>query len=359
MNIGIPRERRPNEYRVGLPPVGVELFTQQGHTVYIESEAGIGAGFTNEEYEAAGARIVYSVAEVYGRSETILKFSAPLPEEIEYFQNQQTLLGYLHLAIARQEVYQALLDRKLTAIAYEQIECPDGTRPVLAPVSQIGGQIAVQVAARLMQNDHGGRGVLLSGIVGIPAAEIVILGSGVAGSTAARTFAALGAHVTVLDININQLCKLVESSPFPLNTMLATPANIRLACSYADVLLGAVAIPGEPAPLVVARTLVKTMKPQSVIIDMSIDQGGCVETSRPTSHDNPTYVEEGIIHYCVPNMSGVFGRTASYALFNGAFPHLETIARYGISAAIDEDPALAKGLNIFNGEEKHIQRLTG
>jgi alanine dehydrogenase len=245
----------------------------------------------------------------------------------------------------------------LTVISYEQVEEEDGHRPILAPLSQIGGQMAVQVAARLMQNDHGGRGILLGGVAGVPPAEVVILGAGTVGSTAARSFLSAGAHVTVLDINLRKLQQLQAALPSPVVTMLSTTYNVQRACSYADVLIGAVAVPGERTPILVSRQMVAGMKPRSVIIDMSIDQGGCLETSRPTHHGSPTYLEEGIIHYCVPNMSGVLGRTATHALYYGAYPFLEAIAVHGMQQALERLPALERGVAFLEGEARHLKRL--
>lgn len=359
MHISIPKERRSFEYRVGLPPAGVNLFTKNDHIVYVESGAGEGAGFTDDEYSRAGAKIVYSKEEIFGRADLVLKFARPLHEELELMQDGAALAGFLHMAAARQDKIDLLQSKRITAIAYEQVEESDGHRPILAPLSKIGGQLCVQVAARLMQNDHGGRGILLGGIAGVPPAEVVIIGAGVVGTTAADMFTRIGAHVTLLDIDLRQLQSLEDRSPYPVVTMLATPYNVKRACSYADVLIGAVLVPGARAPIVVDRETVRSMKPRALILDLSIDQGGCVETSRPTNHGSPTFVEEGVIHYCVPNMSGVLGRTASYALFIGAYPYLEAISASGIDESIEENEALEKGINTFRGKPMHISRLGG
>lgn len=359
MNVGIPKERRPFEYRVGLPPAGVHLFVQQGHKVYVEHGAGEGAGFTDSDYTQSGGLITYSADEVYGRADLLLKFSRPLLGEIELMRPGLALAGFLHLAASRQEKVDRMLARKLSAIAYEQIEDAGGYRPVLAPLSQIGGYMAVQIAARLMQNDLGGRGILLGGIAGVPPAEVVIVGGGTVGRTAATALSRAGAHVTVLDIDLRQLQALNDSMPGTIVTMLSTPHNLARACAYADVVIGAVLVPGERAPIVITREMVSRMKPRSLIIDMSIDQGGCVETSRPTTHDSPTFVAEGVVHYCVPNMSGVLGRTATHALFNGVYPFLEAIASRGLEAAIESIPALERGLNIYHGEVRRLKRLGG
>jgi alanine dehydrogenase len=276
---------------------------------------------------------------------------------LELMREGQAIAGFFHLAAARQDKIDLMRKLRLTVISYEQVEEEDGHRPILAPLSQIGGQMAVQVAARLMQNDHGGRGILLGGVAGVPPAEVVILGAGTVGSTAARSFLSAGAHVTVLDINLRKLQQLQAALPFPVVTMLSTAYNVQRACSYADVLIGAVAVPGERTPILVSRQMVARMKPRSVIIDMSIDQGGCLETSRPTHHGSPTYVEEGIIHYCVPNMSGVLGRTATHALYYGAYPFLEAIAVHGMQQALERLPSLERGVAFLEGEARHLKRL--
>ncbi|MBN1265871.1 MAG: alanine dehydrogenase [Anaerolineales bacterium] len=359
MIVGIPRERKPFEYRVGLPPAGVQILTAEQHTVYVEDMAGQGAGFSNDDYIYAGASIAYSGEELYHRSDLIVKFAQPVQEETAWMQENQTIAGFLHLAAARQSLFDQLAARKTTAIAYEQIEDEQGTRPVLKPLSQIGGRMAAQTAARLMQNDHGGRGILLGGLPGIPPAEVVIIGAGVVGSTAARSFAGLGAHVTVLDINIQQLFALETTLPNACTTMLATKNNLELVASYADVIVGAVLVPGERAPIVLTEEMVGQMKPQSILIDLSIDQGGSSETSRPTTHENPTYIYKNVIHYCVPNVSGVIGRTASYALYNGFYPFLLQLACEGIEDTIKNNKALEKGLNLYHGEIRHLKRLGG
>jgi alanine dehydrogenase len=357
MIIGIPKERRPYEFRVGLPPSGVSLFTQHEHVVYVERGAGVGAGFSDEDYAQAGAIIAYNDEEAYRRADLLLKFARPLQEELELMRTGQTLMGYLHLAAARVGKLEIMLEKKITAIAFEQIEEDDGYRPVLAPNSRLGGHIVVQVAARLMQNDFGGRGILLAGAVGVPAPEIAILGAGMLGSAAAETFAALGAHVTVLDIDMRRLQELQSHIPASAVTMLATPYNIGRVCTYADVLIGAVWVPGERSPIVVPREMVCRMKPRAIIIDMSIDSGGCVETSRPTTHGSPTYIEEGVTHCCVPNMPGVLGRTGTYTHFNAAYPYLQAIARMGVEEALKALPALERGLNTYHGKVKHLKRL--
>ncbi len=357
MNLGVPRERRPFEFRVGLPPAGASMFDRRGHTVYVESGAGEGAGFSDQDYTRAGATVVYSPEEVYGRADLVLKFARPLAEELELMRQGLAVAGFLHLAAARRNKIDVLLSKGITALAYEQIEEADGSHPVLAPLSQIGGRMVVQTAALLLQNNHGGRGILLGGVAGVPPAEVVILGAGVVGATAAAGFAAAGAHVTVLDVSLPRLQALQSRMALPMLTLLSTPHNVERTTAYADIVVGAVLVPGERAPLVVTRQMVRNMRPRSLIIDMSIDQGGCVETARPTNYSSPTYFEEGVMHFCVPNMSGVLGRSASHALYAGAYAYLEAMARLGLTEAIESVPALHRGLNTFQGEVRHLPRL--
>ncbi len=356
MNIGVPRERRPFEFRVGLPPAGAGMFRRHGHAVFVESGAGSGAGFSDEDYARAGATVVYSPEEAYGRANLVLKFTRPLREELDLLLDGQAMAGFLHLAAARQDKIDTLLARRITALAYEQIEEADGSRPVLSPLSQIGGRMVVQTAAVLMQNNHGGRGILLGGVAGVPPAEVVILGAGVVGSTAAVGFTAAGAHVTVVDIHLARLQALQQRIPGPIVTLLSTPYNLARATAYADIVVGAVYVPGERAPILVSREMVRAMRPRALVVDMSIDEGGCFETARPTNHSSPTYEEEGVVHYCVPNMSGVLGRTASHALYTGAYFYLEAIARLGLDDALQESLPLARGLSTYQGDVRRLRR---
>ncbi len=355
MNIGIPKERRPFEYRVGLSPAGAEILVHQGHVIFLEHGAGLGAGFSDQQYEQAGVKIVYSPHEAFGRAELVLKLARPMQDEVEWFNPGTTMMGFLHLASARQDRVQALLQQKVNSVAYEQIQLPDGSMPVLRPLSQIGGQLAGQIAARYLQTNFGGKGILIGGIAGIPPAEVVVIGGGSAGSNAAKVFIGLGAHVTVLDKDLNALQHICERYPQAV-TMIATNRNIERACAYADVVVGAVLVPGERSPIVVSRDTIKKMKPRSLLIDLSIDLGGCFETSRPTSHDQPTYVEEGIIHYCVPNVPAMVARTATYAFVNAAIPFISEIASSGIEAAMKNNPAIELGVNTYKGELLHLQQ---
>ncbi len=352
MDIGIPKQRRPFDYRVGLTPMGVEILTGLGHRVYVERDAGQGSGFEDERYRAAGGQIVYSVEEVYGRSQMILTVSRPTLPEFDLLQEGHILLGFLHLAVSHPSKVEALLQRKVTAIAYETIQEPDGHLPVLAAPSQIAGRMIPPIAAQLLQNNEGGHGILLSGVPGVPPAHAVILGAGIVGSNAARLFSAMGARVTVMDTDVRRL-QALEERGCKADTMVAYDFNIARAVKRADVLVGAVLIPGARTPHVVTREMVQTMKPRSVIMDVSIDQGGCVETSRPTTYQNPTYIEEGVTHYCVPNMTGVVARTTTHAFNNAAWPYILEIAQKGLAQALADDAVLRHGLNIHNGEIVH------
>ena len=357
MNIGIPKERRPFEFRVGLSPAGVEILTQQGHKVYVEHEAGVGAGFDDREFEAAGARVVYSPEEVFVRGDMLLKVARPTKEELNWLRPNTTILGLLHLASSRQDKVEILLEKKITSIAYEQIETTNGELPVLRPFSQIGGKMSASIAARLLQNNWGGKGILPGGIPGVPPAEVVILGGGVVGMYATEGFLGLGAHVTILDKDVEVLQQVYNRFPTVV-TMMSTKRNIEKTTAYADVVVGAVLVTGERTPILITRQMMRAMKPRSVFIDISIDQGGCAETSRPTRHDQPTYIEEGVIHYCVPNMPGVVARTATYAFVNAAMPYIEMITNKGIDHAILESEAIAKAVNTRNGELVHLTLLS-
>ncbi|MBI3360176.1 MAG: alanine dehydrogenase [Chloroflexi bacterium] len=354
MNIGVPSERRPHEFRVGLTPAGAKLLTSDGHSVYVERGAGLGSGFDDESYEKSGARIVYSGEEAYGRAELVLKVARPTVGELQWLVEGQALLGFLHLPAAHPSKIRVLLDKKITAIAYEQIRLDDDSLPVLKPLSQVGGRMAAQIAAGLLQNNAGGKGVLLGGVAGVPPANVAIIGAGTVGVNAAHAFLGLGAHVFLLDRDFARLQTVHERFEGRVATMVSHSFNVARVCEFADVLVGAVLVPGQRAPIVVTREMVRRMRPRSAILDISIDQGGCVETSRPTTHSAPTFVEEGVIHYCVPNMPGVVGRTATHAYQNAAWPYIQTLAELGVEATIATDPALARGVNTHGGQLRNL-----
>ncbi|MFN8598438.1 MAG: alanine dehydrogenase [Anaerolineae bacterium] len=350
MDIGIPRERREGEYRVGLTPIGVQLLTAEGHTCWIERGAGLGAGFSDRDYELGGGKIVYSTQEAYGRADLVLKVARPTAEEADWLREGQTLMGLLHLAAARRSRVEALLQKKITAIGYEMIQQDDGTLPVLTPLSQAAGRMTVQIAAMLLQNDRGGKGILLSGVPGVPPAEVVIVGAGTLGTCAARAFLGIGANVYLLDRDLKRLQTVDAILGGRAVTMVSHEFNLRKVVKFADVLIGAILLPGARTPIVITREMVRTMKPRSVLMDVAIDQGGCVETSRPTTHRVPTFIEENVTHYCVPNMTAVVARTATHAFNNAAWPYIQAVVRKGLDQAIADDPSLARGVNTRDGD---------
>lgn len=356
MNIGIPKEKRSFEFRVGMTPPGVDMLTQAGHTCYVEHEAGIGAGFSDQEYEKAGARIVYTSQEAFGRADLLLKVARPLAEEIEWLRTGVTLAGLLHLASARQDKIDLLQKNKITTVSYEQIFLDDGSMPVRKPLSQICGRLIAQISARLLQNNSGGKGILLSGIASVPPAEVAIIGAGVVGFNGARAFLGMGAHVIVLDRDLNALQRVHDALPAAV-TMMATSHNIAKICTFSDIIVGAIFSAGERPDIVITREMVRTMKPRSIIMDISIDEGGCVETSRPTTHEHSYYTEEGVIHYCVPNIPSVVARTATHGFVNAAIPFVMEIAEKGVEAAIQDNSAIERGITVHRGELAHLTRL--
>jgi len=321
----------------------------------VEHDAGLVAGFSDLEYEQAGARIVYSPHEAFGRADLLVKVARPLLEEIRWLQPGSALAGLLHLNSTRQDKIDALLESEITAIALEKMHLPDGSLPVRKPLAQIGGLMVPQIAARLLQNEAGGKGILLGGMVGVPPAEIAIIGAGVTGTYATQGCLGSGAHVTVLDINLNSLQRIYERFPGVV-TMISNPLNIARVCTYADVIVGAILVPGQRPPIVVTREMVRSMKPRAIIMDLSIDEGGCVETSRPTTHEHPTFIEEGVIHYCVPNMSGVVARTSTNAYISAALPYLQELADKGVDEAIAQNPIIASSIDTHRGQLVNLSR---
>lgn len=347
MIIGIPKEIKDNEYRVSVTPAGVHSLAGQGHRVLVQAGAGEGSGFSDAEYAEAGATIVPTAADAWA-ADLVVKVKEPLPSEYTFLRPGLLLFTYLHLA-AEERLTQVLLETKTTAIGYETVQLPDGSLPLLTPMSEVAGRMAVQVGARYLEKMAGGRGKLLGGVPGVAPCNVVILGAGTVGTNAAQIALGMGAQVTIIARNLNRLRYLSEVLHGNLVTMMSNPYNIAAACKSADLLIGAVLAPGAKAPKLVTREMVRSMQPGSVIVDVSIDQGGCVETSRPTSHSNPIYVEDGVIHYCVPNMPGAVPRTSTYALSNATFPYVERLAAQGFVAAVKADQALAKGVNTYAG----------
>jgi alanine dehydrogenase len=353
MEFGVPKEVRDLEMRVGLTPAGALALVQAGHTVYVERGAGQSAGFADEHYRRAGAQIVYTAAEAYGRSDVVTKVTRPAAGEHKHFRYGQTIFSFLHLSVSSPDLLEVLSEQEITAVAYETIQEEDGVLPVLVPMSELAGRLAPIVAGQLLMNTNGGRGTLLSGIPGVPPAAIVIIGGGVLGFNAARAFLGLGSQVTVLDRDVQKLQQLDTSFGGRVTTMISNEYNLRRAAEFADVLAGCVLVTGQRSPILVSREMVRRMRPGSVIIDFSIDQGGCVETSRPTTLRDQTYIEEGVIHSCVPNLTATVARTTSYAITNAALPYLLAVGEYGLLGSYKVMPALIQGINLYQGELVH------
>jgi len=347
MKIGVPRERKVMEFRVGMVPDAVRQLCACGHEVRIEREAGHGSGFSDDEFERAGARLVER-DEVWA-SDLVVKVKEPQPEEMPLLREGLVLFTYLHLAAAP-EVAEALRDAGVIAIAYETIRNPDGSFPVLAPMSEVAGRLAVQIGVNLLQKDRGGKGLLLGGVPGVMRGKVTVLGAGTVGINSARVAHALGAEVDVLDIDLKRLTYLYDIFSGDLNTLFSNSVNIERSVLTSDLMIGGVYVHGRRAPTLVSEDLVRRMEPGSVVMDVAVDQGGCVETIRPTTHSDPTYVVHDVIHYGVANMPGAVPRTSTFALTNTTFPYVEAIAELGVDEAVRRDPALYQGANIWRGE---------
>jgi alanine dehydrogenase len=347
--VGIPKEIKDMEGRVSMQPDGVAELVHNGHEVYVQAGAGKGAGFSDEEYEEAGGRVVEGPEEVFESSDLIVKVKEPVPEEYDRFREGQQLFTYLHLA-ADKGLTEFLMERKINSIAYETVETPDGLLPLLTPMSEVAGRMSVQAAAHHLESPQGGAGLLLGGVPGTPAAKVTIIGGGVVGTEAAKIAIGMRALVSVLDISPKRLAYL--SDIFEGRADLVIPNRARTAAyvKQADVVIGAVLVHGAIAPKLVTREMVASMRPGSVVADVAIDQGGCIETARPTTHSDPTYVEEGVVHYCVANIPGAVARTSTLALTSATLPYLIRIADKGIEGAAAEDEALAKGLSTLRGD---------
>ncbi len=348
MKLGIPREIKSDEYRVGLMPVGAEALVKAGHEVLIETQAGAGSGFEDEEYAQVGAKIVPTAEEVFAECDLIVKVKEPLPQEISLLRPGQIVFCYFHFA-ADSQLTQACLESGITAIAYETIRDKRGGLPLLTPMSEVAGKLAPQQGAKYLEKPMGGRGVLLGGVPGVAPARVLILGAGVVGTNAAKVTAGLGADVALMDINLERLRYLAEVMPANVETIFSDPHTIREQIRLADLVIGAVLIPGAKTPRLVTRQHLQEMKKGAVIVDVAIDQGGCVETSRPTTHAQPTFVVEGVVHYCVTNMPGAVGRTSTIALCNATLPYVLKIANQGFEKAAAEDPGFGEGINLVGG----------
>lgn len=347
MKIGLPKEIKSDEYRVAMLPVGVDLLTKAGHKVFVESDAGVGSGFSDDDYVRAGATIVKSTAEAFD-CDMVVKVKEPQPDEIKLFKRGQTVFTYFHFA-ANEALTKGCLDAGIVAIAYETIKDKKGTLPLLTPMSEIAGKMSIQEGAKYLEKPMTGRGILLGGVPGVAPAKVVVIGAGVVGTNAAKVAAGLGADVVVMDINLDRLRYLDDVMPSNVDTIFSDPHTIRKHLREADLVVGAVLVPGAKAPRLVSRDLLKEMPAGAVIVDVAIDQGGCVETARPTTHKNPTYIEEGVVHYCVANMPGGVPRTSTIALCNATLPYAIKIANKGYERAAAEDAGLADGVNVANG----------
>lgn len=350
MEVGVPKEIKDQEFRVGLSPSNVRGLCDQGHVVFVETEAGVGAGFTDEDYIAAGAKIVTEPKSVWER-QMVVKVKEPLPAEYPLMQKGQILFTYLHLAADR-SLTEHLIQSGVTAIAYETVELSNHSLPLLMPMSIIAGRLSVQFGARFLERQQGGRGVLLGGVPGVRPGKVVILGGGVVGTEAAKMAVGLGAQVQILDISIDRLSYLETLFGSRVELLYSNASQVERVVPEADLLIGAVLVPGRKAPTLVSRSLVEKMRPGSVLVDVAVDQGGCIETLHPTSHTHPVYVEAGVVHYGVPNMPGAVPWTATQALNNSTFPYVIKLANQGIKA-LDRDPALAKGLNVYEHKLVH------
>jgi alanine dehydrogenase len=348
MIIGVPKEIKDNEYRVSVTPSGVYQLVEAGHTVLIQSGAGDGSYFNDNSFAEAGGKIV-SVGEVWQQADLIVKVKEPLPQEYTYLRPDLLLFTYLHLA-ADEKLTRAMLESGVTGIAYETVELTNGSLPLLTPMSEVAGRMSIQVGAHYLERSQGGRGKLLGGIPGVRPANVVIIGGGVVGTHAAQMALGLGAYVTLMDINLDRLRTLSEILHGNFTTWISNPFNVARAVRRADLVIGAVLVKGGKAPKLVTRAMVSDMKAGSVIVDVAVDQGGCVETSHPTTHSNPTFFVDDVLHYCVANMPGAVPRTSTYGLSNATLPYILKLANLGFEKAIRRDQALARGVNIYKGQ---------
>lgn len=347
MIVGVPKEIKNNEYRVAMTPAGVRQLVEQGHKVLVEANAGDGSRFTDEQYKSAGAKIVPTAADAWG-AEMVVKVKEPVAVEYQYLRSDLLLFTYLHLA-AEEALTKAMADSGVTGIAYETVEAPDGSLPLLTPMSEVAGRMSIQVGAHFLERSHQGRGVLLGGVAGVAAANVVVIGGGVVGTNSAQMALGLGANVTILDTNLDRLRYLEHALHGRLTTLASNSYNIAESVRIADLVVGSVLVRGARAPRLVTREMISTMNPGSVVVDVAVDQGGCVETIHVTTHSDPTYIIDGVVHYGVANMPGAVPRTSTMALSNATLPYVLRLARLGAKDAMAKDPGLVKGLNTFEG----------
>ncbi|WP_114792728.1 alanine dehydrogenase [Niabella yanshanensis] len=349
MIIGVPKEIKNNENRVALTPAGVAEMTGRGHEVYVQHNAGTGSGFSDDEYIAAGAAILDSIEEVYAIAEMIMKVKEPIKQEYSLIKKDQLVFTYFHFA-SSEPLTMAMIESGAVCLAYETVEKKDGSLPLLIPMSEVAGRMSVQEGAKSLEKPLKGRGVLLGGVPGVPPGKVLILGGGVVGTQAAKMAAGLGAQVTIMDISLPRLRQLADILPANVTTMMSNTYNIRTMIKDADLIIGAVLIPGAKAPLLITREMLKEMRPGTVLVDVAVDQGGCIETCTPTTHENPTFIIDDIVHYCVANMPGAVPYTSTLALTNATLPYALQLADKGWQTACRENKELEKGLNIANGK---------
>jgi alanine dehydrogenase len=352
MLVGVPREVKDHEFRVSVTPAGVREYHNRGHHVLVEQLAGEGSGFPDKAYAVAGAEVVDSAAEVFSRAEMILKVKEPIPSEYDLLRPDQLLFTYLHLA-ADEPLTRALVSNQVQAVAYETVQLANGSLPLLTPMSEVAGRMAVQVGAHHLERAHGGRGTLLGGIPGVPGADVIVIGGGVVGTNAAQIALGMGANVTIVDMSLDRLRTLDTMLHGRVNTLASNASNVAAVAKRADLLIGAVLLPGAKAPKIVSEEMIASMKSGSVVVDVAIDQGGCVATARPTTHSDPTFLVSGVVHYCVTNMPGAVPRTSTIGLSNATLPFGLSMADHGLYGAIERDPALAYGVNVLNGKVTH------
>ncbi|MFN8346656.1 MAG: alanine dehydrogenase [Spirosomataceae bacterium] len=349
MIIGVPKEIKNNENRVALTPAGVAEFLKNGHTIYIQSTAGEGSGFEDAEYEAAGATVLPTIEEVYAIAEMIVKVKEPIASEYALIKENQLLFTYFHFA-SSEELTHAMIKRNAVCLAYETVEKADRSLPLLVPMSEVAGRMAIQEGAKYLEKPMGGRGILLGGVAGVKPANVLILGGGIVGTQAAKMATGLGANVTIVDVNLNRLRYLEDVLPANADTVMSNEYNIRQLIKQSDLIIGAVLIPGAKAPHLITRDMLKSMRKGTVLVDVAVDQGGCIETCKPTTHENPIYEIDGIVHYCVANMPGAVPYTSTLALTNATLPYAIQLANKGWQKACNDNEDLKKGLNVVNGK---------
>lgn len=352
MLIGVPKEIKTKEFRVGLTPSGVAELIQSGHKVLIETRAGEGSGLPDDLYVAAGATIVANKEELWGQAEMVVKVKEPIEPEYALMRDGQLLFTYLHLAAAL-PLGKELIERKVNSVAYETIETPDGRLPLLVPMSAVAGRMSVQAGATILEKAHGGKGILLGGVPGVRRAKVTIIGGGVVGANAAKIAVGFGAEVTILDINTEVLGYLDDIYQGKISTLYSSKGNIEKCVVESDLVVGAVLVTGAKAPKLVTNEMIKKMSPGSVIVDVAVDQGGCVETCKPTTHEDPTFLVHDVVHYCVANMPGAVPYTSTYALTNATMPYVKALANKGIEQAAKDDPAIKLGINTYQGKVPH------